>query len=206
MLRVKICGITRPEDARAAIEAGADALGFNFWRPGKRYIAPEAAAAIIATLPADVWKVGVFVDEPPDSVLEIVRRTGLTAVQLHGSESPEYVASLGGIPKVKAFRMDEGFQVERLGAYAADAFLLDSAGPQPGGNGAVFDWERAAAAKSCGRVVLAGGLTPENVGEAVSRVRPWAVDVASGVESEPGVKDPRRMIEFVRRARQAEAA
>ncbi len=204
MVRVKICGITRLEDARAAVDAGAGALGFNFWRPGRRYILPELAAGIIAALPEDVWKVGVFVDEPPELVLETARVAGLTALQLHGAETPEHLAALGTFRKVKAFRMDNGFNPAVLAAYAADAFLLDGVGSTPGGTGAVFDWQRALEVKRWGRVILAGGLTPENAGEAVRRVQPWAVDVAGGVEIEPGKKDPRLVERFIRAVREAE--
>jgi phosphoribosylanthranilate isomerase len=204
MVWVKICGITNPEDAAAAVEAGADALGFNFWRPGRRYLAPEAAAAIIATLPPQIAKVGVFVDEEPAEVLAIARQAGLTAVQLHGSEPPEYLDRLGPYQKLKAFRVDDRFCAETLGRYRADAFLLDAAGSTPGGTGARFDWRAAIAAKRFGRIILAGGLTAENVGEAVRQVAPWGVDVASGVECEPGRKDPRLLREFIRAVRQAE--
>jgi len=203
MVFIKICGITSREDARAAVNAGADALGFNFWRPGRRYLAPGKAADIIAALPARIWKVGVFVDEEPAALLEIARQAGLTALQLHGSESPEYLDQLGPYRKVKAFRVDERFSAEALARYRADAFLLDTAGDTPGGTGKRFDWQRAVAARQFGRIILAGGLTPANVGEAVRRVAPWGVDVASGVESAPGKKDPRSVREFIRAAREA---
>lgn len=206
MVFVKICGITEMADARAAVEAGANALGFNFWRPGRRYIAPERAAEIIAALPAEVWKVGVFVDEEPAVVLEIARKAGLTAVQLHGKEMPEYLESLENYRKLKAFRVDANFAANQLARYRADAFLLDGAGSTPGGTGNTFDWRQAIAAKQFGRVILSGGLAPENVGEAVRRVAPWGVDVASGVESAPGKKDPRRIEQFIRAAREAEKA
>jgi len=203
MVLVKICGITDLEGALAAVAAGADALGFNFWRPGRRYISPARAAEIIAALPASVWKVGVFVDEEPATVLRIARQAGVGVLQLHGAERPEYLDSLAPYSRWKAFRVDDSFRPEELARYRADAFLLDSAGQTPGGTGLAFDWERALAAKQFGRVILAGGLTPENVGEAVRCVAPWGVDVASGVESSPGKKDPRRIEHFVRAARQA---
>ena len=206
MVHVKICGITDLGAARAAVEAGANALGFNFWRPGQRYVLPERAAEIIAALPQDVRKVGVFVDEESALVLEIARQVGLSALQLHGTESPEYLKALGAYPKVKAFRVDPSFAPERLARYGADAFLLDGVGNSPGGTGTTFDWQHAVAAKQFGRIILAGGLTPENVGEAVRQVAPWGVDVASGVESEPGKKDPRRVREFILAVREAEKA
>ncbi len=203
---IKICGIIDTDGARAAVDAGAEALGFNFWRPGRRYLLPERAAEIIAALPARVWKVGVFVDEEPGLVLQIARRAGLTALQLHGAESPEYLDSLGPYTKVKAFRVDNGFAPELLRRYRADAFLLDGVGRTPGGTGAAFDWRRAVAAKQFGRVILAGGLTPDNVAEAVRMAAPWGVDVASGVEGAPGKKDPDRIRQFVRAAREAARA
>jgi len=204
MIWVKICGITNAEDAAAAVEAGADALGFNFWRPGRRYVTPEAAAAIIEALPPQIVKVGVFVDQEPAEVLAIARQAGLTAVQLHGSEPPEHLDRLGPYQKLKAFRVDDRFCAETLGRYRADAFLLDAAGSTPGGTGARFDWRAAIAAKRFGRIILAGGLTAENAGEAVRQVAPWGVDVASGVEREPGRKDSRLLREFIRAVREAE--
>ena len=210
MVQVKICGITDLPSARVAVEAGANALGFNFWRPGRRYVLPERAAEIIAALPPQIWpqiwKVGVFVDEEPTRVVEIARQAGLSALQLHGTEGPEYLEALGSYSKVKAFRVDQSFAPELLARYRADAFLLDGAGNSPGGTGTAFDWQRAVAAKQFGRIILAGGLTPENVGEAVRQVAPWGVDVASGVEQEPGKKDPQRVREFIRAVREAEKA
>ena len=201
---VKICGLTNLEDALAAVAAGAGAVGFNFWRPGRRYVAPEVAAGIAAALPASLWKVGVFVDEEPETVLQIARQVKLAALQLHGAESPAYLEQLGPYEKVKAISMDSSFNTARLVGYrAVAAFLLDGAGATPGGTGSTFDWDRAVAAKQCGRVILAGGLTPENVADAVHRVRPWGVDVASGVESAPGRKDHGKVRAFVQAALQA---
>lgn len=206
MTLVKICGITSLEDARAAVEAGAGALGFNFWRPGRRYVAPDRAAEIIAELPAQVWKVGVFVNEAAGTVAAIAREAGLTALQFHGAEPPEYVEAFAAYTRVKAFRVDDAFRPEAISRYRAEAFLLDGAGQTPGGTGAAFDWERAIDAKRFGRIILAGGLTPENAGEAVRRVAPWGVDVAGGVESAPGRKDRERVRRFVRAVREAEKA
>ncbi len=200
---VKICGLTNLEDALAAVEAGADAVGFNFWRPGSRYVEPGRAAEIAAALPEGLWKVGVFVDEDPATALAIARQVKLTALQLHGAEPPGYLEQLGSYKKLKALRMDSGFDARRLAEYkSATAFLLDAPGATPGGTGRVFDWDCAVAAKEYGRVILAGGLTPENVAEAVERVLPWGVDVASGVESAPGRKDHRKLRAFVRAARE----
>lgn len=203
MIFVKICGITELDDALAAVEAGAGALGFNFWRPGKRYVAPEAARRIIDRLPAGIMKVGVFVDEEAGEVRRIARETGLSAVQLHGHETPEYVARLSSIRSWKAFRVDWSFQAASLAAYDVDAFLLDGAGAAPGGNAATFDWARAREAREFGRVILAGGLDPDNVAAAIRAVEPWGVDVASGVESAPGRKDQARMRQFIEAARSA---
>lgn len=227
---VKICGITNLDDALVAAEAGANALGFNFWRPGKRYIAPETARQIIVQLPAGVMTVGVFVDEDAGEVERIARDLCLSAAQLHGRETPEYVARLrpicpvrgaggsecfqqpGGTERTgdrsplglwKVFRVDESFQAAHLAAYSVDAFLLDGAGSAPGGNAARFDWQCARQARAFGRIILAGGLDPENVAEAVRMVRPWGVDVASGVESAPGRKDHRRVRQFIAAAREA---
>ncbi len=201
---VKICGITNLEDALAAVEAGAGAIGFNFWRPGRRYIAPEQAAEIAARLPENLWKVGVFVDEDPETVLEIAGRVKLNALQLHGAEPPAYLERLGSYEKVKAIRMDSSFDENCLAGYrSVAAFLLDGVGATPGGTGSSFDWGLAVAAKKYGRVILAGGLTPENVRDAVRRARPWGVDVASGVESAPGRKDHARVRAFIQAAKNA---
>lgn len=205
MALIKICGITNLADAQVAVEAGADALGFNFWRPGKRYIAPESAARIAAQLPARIMKVGVFVDEDAAEVQRIAEAVGLACLQLHGRETPEYAQTLAasGRRVWKALRVDEDFRPAALAAYSVDAFLLDGAGAAPGGNAATFDWQRAREARAFGRVILAGGLNPDNVAEAVRTVEPWGVDVASGVESAPGRKDAalvRRFIEAVHAA------
>ncbi len=199
---VKICGITRLEDALAAADAGADAVGFNFWPPGKRYILPERAAEIAAALPARVRRVGVFVDESAATVQTIAAQVGLDTLQFHGLETPEYLNSVAGYVKWKAFRIMPGWNPGVLGAYAGvEAFLLDAAGSTPGGTGQTFDWSLAAAAKPWGQVVLAGGLTPANVAEAIRAVQPWGVDVASGVEDSPGVKNHALLREFIRAAR-----
>jgi phosphoribosylanthranilate isomerase len=204
--RVKICGITRWADARLAVEAGADALGFNFYRPSPRYIEPRAAARIARRLGKKVTKVGVFVDEPAESVRRIAGEVGLDAVQLHGSERPARVRELAAFsPAIKVFRVRPGFRPARLGRYpAATAFLLDGYAPgRHGGTGRRFDWETARRAARYGRVILAGGLRPENVAEAIRQARPYAIDVCSGVESRPGKKDPVKMRQFMRQVKQA---
>jgi len=199
---VKICGITRLEDAWAAVDAGADAVGFNFWRPGKRYVAPERAAAIAAALPSGVRRVGVFVDESAAAVQAISKQVGLDTLQFHGAETPEYVESIKGYLKWKAFRVTPAWNPSILGTYAGvEAFLLDTAGSIPGGTGQTFDWSLAAASKPWGNIVLAGGLTAANVAGAIRAVQPWGVDVASGVEDSPGVKNQTLVREFIHAAR-----
>jgi phosphoribosylanthranilate isomerase len=201
-LLVKICGITRLEDALSAADSGADAVGFNFWRPGKRYVAPERAAEIAAALPPAIRRVGVFVDEDAATVLSIAAQVGLDTLQFHGAESPEYLNGIEHLVKWKVFRVTPGWNPAVLGGYAGvEAFLLDTAGATPGGTGQTFDWSLATAAKEWGKVILAGGLTPGNVAEAVRSVQPWGVDVASGVEDSPGVKNHALIREFVRAAR-----
>jgi len=196
---IKICGITNLEDALAAAHAGADAVGLNFWKPGKRYVAPDRAAEIAAGLA--VKKVGVFVDEDISTVLEIARTVGLDALQLHGAETPEYVRALAPYEVWKAVKMSG---VVDWPSWGVKTFVLDSPGPLPGGTGATFDWILAHAAKEHGRVILAGGLNPENVAEAIRDVRPWGVDVASGVEIAPGQKDHHKIRAFVQAARATE--
>jgi phosphoribosylanthranilate isomerase len=203
--RVKICGITCAEDALAAVAAGAAGLGFMFFRGSKRYIAPEAALAICRQLPPFVAKVGVFVDAPVTEVRAAVAACGLDTVQLHGTETPAQCASLAPVPVIKAFRVADETSLLPLAEFPVAAWLLDSYVPgELGGTGARFNWDLAVRARALGRpIILAGGLTPENVGEAVRRVRPFGVDVSSGVESAPGRKDPDRMRAFVAAAKAA---
>jgi phosphoribosylanthranilate isomerase len=205
MIRVKVCGITNLEDALVAVLAGADALGFNFWPRSPRYIAPRAAADIIAQLPPLVTSVAVVVDEPPAQVARLARRSGVRAVQLHGQESPQDVAALAadGFAVLKAVRVGRDFRPQQLRSYVGvDAFLLDTeVKGRRGGTGKSFDWKKARAANRYGRVLLAGGLTVENVGEAVAQAQPYGVDVCSGVERRPGNKDHDLLREFIRRAK-----
>lgn len=205
MTRVKICGITGPEDAALAAEAGAAALGFNFVPGTPRCLSPEIAGAIIAGLPPFVTAVGVFLDQPLEEVLRTAALAGVGAVQLHGSEGPDYARRIP-LKVIKAIPVAGRASLAGLAGYPAHAFLLDShrAGA-PGGTGRTFDWELALEARRQGRIVLAGGLTPQNVAEAVRRVRPFAVDVASGVESRPGVKDPQKVRDFIAAVRGADA-
>jgi len=196
--RVKICGITRLEDAQQAVELGAAALGFNFYPPSPRYIEPEAARAIVRHLPLFVTPVGVFANETDASrVASIAREAGAAAVQLHGPSFPDFDELLCAFTLVVAVSVREGFKAEDLGGFKPSAYLLDAFDPDlPGGTGKTFDWNAAREAKRYGPIILAGGLTPANVGSAIRVVRPFAVDVASGVESAPGIKDAARLRAF----------
>jgi len=204
--RVKICGITRPEDAGLAVELGAAALGFNFYPPSPRYIAPALARTVIDRLPALVMTVGVYADETDvKRVVAVAREAGVAAVQLHGPRFPATLAALDVFRLIRAVAVGDGFRPEGLRDLRASAFLLDTLDPERrGGTGKSFDWELAREAKHFGPIILAGGLTPENVGEAIRQVRPFAVDVASGVESAPGKKDPARLRSFFAAVRKAD--
>ena len=206
MVQIKICGVTNLEDALAAAEAGADMLGFNFYPKSPRYVPPREARRIVESLPPGVKGYGVFVNEEgPEVVKAVAREAGLGAVQLHGDESPEFCEALGGLVTVKALRVGPGFEVARARLYKTDALLLDSySGDAYGGTGKTFDWSLARETREAvGRLFLAGGLTPETVGAAVEAVRPFAVDVCSGVESRPGRKDHALVRRFVEAARAA---
>ena len=204
MVKVKICGITNWADARRAIESGADLLGFNFVRTSPRYVTPAKARRMVKKLPRNISAVGVFENESEEAMLEIARSVGLRQLQLHGDESPAMVARLAQngehLGVIKALRVKKPFRVAQLAAYKrAGAILLDGFSRQArGGTGKTFDWHLARRAKRHGRIFLAGGLTPENVGQAIRTARPYAVDVCSGVESRPGKKDARRMRSLVR--------
>jgi phosphoribosylanthranilate isomerase len=204
MVQVKICGITSLEDALSAVGAGADALGFNFYRKSPRYVTAREAGRIVESLPARVLCVGVFVNEDAGEVRRVVREAGLGAAQLHGDESADYCLGLncGGMT-IKAMRVGEGFDVARVAQFGADAVLLDAfAGEAFGGTGRTFDWEVARRARALvPKLFLAGGLTPENVAEAVRAVRPFAVDVCSGVETAPGRKSAALVKKFIEAAR-----
>ena len=197
MVKVKICGITNWSDARRAVESGADLLGFNFVRTSPRYVTPATARRIVKKLPARVSAVGVFQDEAEAKMLAIARSVGLDQLQLHGDETPDEVARLRRRMRViKALRVKKPFRAAQVAAYRrADAILLDAYSRKArGGTGKTFDWQVARQAQRQGRrIFLAGGLTPENVGEAIRTVRPYAVDVCSGVESRPGKKDAAKM-------------
>lgn len=205
---IKVCGITSLEDAEAALEAGADMLGFNFYVPSPRYISPAEARRIVERLPDGVTCVGVFVNEPtPLEVERIAREAGLGVAQLHGDEPPEFCQGLRGLTTIKALRVGPDYDVEAAAAYQADALLLDAYVPgERGGTGHTFDWALATLTRErVPRLLLAGGLKPDNVAAAVAAVRPYAVDVCSGVETSPGRKSPellRRFVEQVRSSRQ----
>lgn len=205
MIWIKICGLRRPEDVAVALQAGADALGFNFWTGTQRYISPAEAAPLIQSVPAGVLTVGVFVDAPVEHMLEVAAATGIRAIQLHGAEPPGAVEALAAYRTIKALRIGEHLDPAQLRAYAkADVILLDRAvSGMAGGTGQRFDWSLAVEAKHYATILLAGGLNPGNVAEAIRQVRPWGVDVASGVETAPGVKDARLVREFIARARSA---
>ncbi|MCC6235852.1 MAG: phosphoribosylanthranilate isomerase [Verrucomicrobiales bacterium] len=203
-VRVKICGITRVEDALAAVQAGADALGFMFYPPSPRYLSVEQAAAITRELPPFVARVGVFVDASEERVREAASVAGLDTLQFHGKETPEYCRSFVGWRVLKAFRMQNAASLQAVEAYRGMAWLLDSyvAGAF-GGTGQTFNWDLACeAVRRGGSVVLAGGLTVDNIARAVAAVGPYAVDVSSGVESEPGRKDPALLRAFVKAAKE----
>lgn len=205
-LRIKICGITNAADAMAAVNAGADALGFMFYERSKRYVTPDAVAEIVEELPPFVMRVGVFVDPSMDLVNETASTSGITALQFHGAETPEFCGQFG-LPVIKAFRITDKSSLEALPRYQTSAWLVDSDVPgQWGGTGQTFDWSLAQQATKLGRpVILAGGLTPENVATAVRAVRPYGVDVSSGVEALPGRKAKEKVEAFIRSARGAQA-
>ena len=203
-LKIKICGITSQTDAMVAVEAGADLLGFVFYDQSPRCVPMELAAEIIRALPPFVVKVGVFVNAPAATVYSAVRDCGLTMLQFHGNESPEYCTQFG-LMSIKAFRIRDAESLRALLDYRTDAWLLDTyAADKPGGTGATFNWDLAVEAQKLGRpIFLAGGLTPGNVADVARQVRPFAVDVSSGVESAPGKKDADKVRAFITAAREA---
>ncbi|MBX3413844.1 MAG: phosphoribosylanthranilate isomerase [Pirellulales bacterium] len=215
MFRIKICGVTNTDDGRLAAEAGADAIGLNFYSPSPRSVTPERAAEIADSMPDGVLRVGVFVNATLDEIESICDRVTLDAIQLHGDEPPEFLAALTRLPVVRAFRLGEEGP-DHIHTYLAECQELDCSPRlvlidshqvgQFGGTGATADWNAVAdlgAMLAERAIVLAGGLTPDNVAEAIDTVHPAAVDTASGVEREPGHKDPLRVRAFVERAKGA---
>ena len=204
--RIKVCGITGKEDARAAVAAGADGLGFIFVKQSPRLVDPDMVRAITGELPPFVDSIGVFCDEKIEVVEEIVNYCRLTLVQLHGSESPEYCRTVS-CPVIKSFAIHRQSESEELAAYSGvvSGFLLDTYHKDmAGGTGMVFDWELVEQIQPPGPIILAGGLNPENVGEAIRQVKPFAVDVNSGVEYQPGRKDTDKLKSFADEVRKAD--
>ncbi|MFH1674642.1 MAG: phosphoribosylanthranilate isomerase [Pseudomonadota bacterium] len=192
--KIKICGIMRPEDALLAADLGADALGFIF-AESPRQVVPEIAREIISLLPPFVNSVGVFVDEEQESVREIAAYCKLDLVQLHGNESSGYCKALG-LKALKVIRVKDEKSIESMASYrgTVQGFLLDTyVKGLPGGTGKTFNWELAKQAKKYGPVIISGGLTPDNICEAIEKVKPYGVDVNSGVEASPGIKDPDKL-------------
>lgn len=197
-VKVKICGIRSLEEAQAALDEGADALGFNFWPRSPRYITPRSASEIIARLSPMASTVGVFVNEDAERILEIASDLHLSAVQLHGDESPDFCLRLAAIKTIKAIRVGLDFDLSVIERYSVAMVLLDSdARGSYGGTGQRFDWRIALEAKRLAPIVLAGGLNTENVWDAITHVRPAAIDVCSGVEAEPGRKDLTKLRSFM---------
>lgn len=196
-LFVKVCGITRAGDAEAAASLGASAIGFIFWPGSPRYVAPESAGAIAERMPPNVRKIGVFVDETPERIREVARLARLDTVQLHGSETAEDCRRLADFTVIKAVGLKDGEPAD-LSAFAPEVLVLvDAHDPDlHGGTGRTVDWEVARAIAASRRAILSGGLNAENVARAVAAVRPYGIDVSSGVESAPGVKDVNRLKDF----------
>jgi phosphoribosylanthranilate isomerase len=203
-VKVKICGITNIDDAMAAVEFGANALGFVFFQGSPRYISPDAAAGIIRKLPSFAMTIGVFVDEKPSQIEKTIASTGIDVIQFHGNETPDMCNFSRRI--IKAIRVKSLESLDPLIHFKdkVSEFLLDTFTPDIlGGTGQIFNWDIAVEAKKFGRIILAGGLTPDNIAGAVRRVRPYGVDVSSGVEKEKGKKDHYKMKLFIEKAKGA---
>lgn len=193
--KLKVCGITSLEDAHMAIECGVEYLGFNFYRKSPRYIAPAEASTIIEQLPGEIVSVGIFVNESrPEDVLEILKVSGAQLAQLHGDEDAGYCEAVGAERVIKALRVSNEFDIRQVLNYPAAAILLDAFDKNLyGGTGKTANWELAREAAKLAKIFLAGGLSPENIAEAIQAVAPFAVDVNSGVESAPGKKDAAKL-------------
>ena len=201
MTRVKFCGLTHEEDITRAVELGVDALGFVFYAPSSRSVAPDHAVMLASLVPAFVTRVGLFVNEQPEIIQSIFERTRLNLIQYHGDESPEFCDAVG-LPFIKAFRVRPGIDIQtELGRYPkASGFLLDAyVKGQPGGTGERFDWELIP--QSDAPIILAGGLSPDNAKDAIEQVAPWGLDVSGGIETKPGRKDPDKMRRFMNACR-----
>ncbi|MCI0337030.1 MAG: phosphoribosylanthranilate isomerase [Acidobacteria bacterium] len=195
MVKLKVCGITSLDDAQTAIQCGAEYLGFNFYPKSPRYILSASARAIIERLPEEIITVGVFVNQPhPEDVIELLQTSGTRMAQLHGDEDEDYCARIGADRVIKAVRVADDFEIRRLSDYPAAAILLDAFDAKLyGGTGKTANWEIAREAARLTKIFLAGGLSPDNITEAIRAVEPFAVDVNSGVESAPGRKDANKL-------------
>lgn len=204
MIRVKVCGITNLKDALCAIEFGASALGFVFYPESKRCVNPHDAGEIISHIPPFVASVGVFVNQEIDYITEAQRLSNFGVCQLHGDESPEYCEQIP-FPKIKAIRIGEALDpdiLDTVGAYPVDAILFDNYSPEAyGGTGTSFNWDILRDCRPAKPVIISGGLTPENVGEAIALLKPFAVDVSSGVEERPGEKSASKIKKFIEAVR-----
>ena len=201
MTRVKFCGLMHEEDVARAVKLGVDALGFVFYSPSSRSVAPDHAAMLTSSVPAFVTRVGLFVNEEPETIQKVFERTRLNLIQYHGDESPEFCDAVG-LPFIKAFRVRPGIDIQtELGRYPkASGFLLDAyVKGQPGGTGERFDWELIP--QSDAPIILAGGLSPDNAKDAIEQVAPWGLDVSGGIETKPGRKDPDKMRRFMNACR-----
>ena len=200
-VKIKVCGMTQLDDVLTAVDCGADAVGFIFYKKSPRHVNESTVKKIVVHLPPFVNRVGVFVNETAERINRLVEVCGLDAVQLHGDESPAFCRRIK-VPVIKAFRMKNAESLASLSKYRVNGFLLDTFDEEQwGGTGQTFDWKWARGAKRYGSVILAGGLTPVNVASAVRRVQPYGVDVCSGVEKSPGKKDPRKIRAFFKAVR-----
>ena len=197
-VKVKICGMTNLKDVKVAVDSGVDAVGFIFYKKSPRSVTMQVVKEIVLELPPFVDSVGVFVDETAEQINKIADRCNLDRVQLHGDESPAFCKKIHR-RVIKAIRVKDIQSLKKLSDYPVSSFLLDTfSEDQYGGTGKVFDWNLAFPAKKYGPIILAGGLTPNNVRQAIQRIRPYGVDVCSGVESQPGIKDHKKMQTFLK--------
>ena len=196
-IQIKICGVTKPKQAVSCVEMGADLIGLNCWNGSSRYIIPEIIGEIVLELPESAKTVGIFVNESPDSINGIMKQTGMDWVQLHGDEPLETCEKLE-FTWFKAFRLSAKFKMSLIKHYKQETFLVDAYSKYHfGGSGQKINIDLARKASGLGKMILAGGLTPDNIEEAIEKVKPWAVDVCSGVESKPGIKDMRLVEKFI---------